>query len=140
MVCLGSLFGRFCEVVVVVFGVAFSLLLLYCVVAPNIDLGDPNITQNGARGGPWGGPGRARGYRKTEIGTKRPPRAEKFNPVAPFWPQKSPKELPGGPAGSHLGVIFGVLSRCVFDVFLVAFFIDFGRHSGSILEPFSVKK
>ena len=121
IVCLGSLLRRFCEVVVV-FGFAFSLLLLYCAVAPNIDLGDPNITQNGARGGPWGGLGRARGYRKTEIGTKRPPRAEKLNPVAPFWLQKSLKELPGSPQkepfGSHFvcpfEVCFRVCSWCLF--------------------------
>ena len=72
-----------------------------------------------------GGPGRARGYRKAEIGTKRPPRAETSNPAVPFWIKKSPKELPGGPARSHLGIIFSVLSRCVFEVFLGASFSRF---------------
>ena len=58
----------------------------------------------------------------------------------PFGPKSRQKSSPGAPQGA-IWESFLVSFRGVFLMFfLVPFFIDFGRHSGSILAPFPVKK
>ena len=91
-------------------------------------------------GFPGRGPGEPGGTEKQKMERRGHQERRPLVRSPPFRHQSRQKSSPGAPQGaiweSFLMSFRGVFSR----FFLVPFFIDFGRHSGSILAPLLIKK